>query len=138
MRPFLVLASVLLTLAPAVRGAPAVDPVLTKGLQVCLTNGVEACVWTWYADRPKLAAEIKDKIAALTKDLGNVIDTEVVTVQPLTKRITRFYVAIYFARRPLWLRVDRYAGTDQSFFLPLKFSLEPDDILPGYITEFPP
>jgi hypothetical protein len=138
MRPSLVLASVLLAFAPVVRGAPAADPVLTKGLQVCLTNGIEACVLTWYADRPKLATETKDKIAGYTKDLGNVIDTEVVTVQPITKRLTRFYVAIYFARRPLWLRVDRYAGSDQSFFLPLKYSIELDDILPGYITEFPP
>ena len=138
MRPFLVLASALLALAPAAHGAPAADPVLTKGLQVCLTNGVETCVMTWYADRPKLATETKDKIAAYTKDLGNVIDAEVVTVQPITKRLTRFYVAIYFARRPLWLRVDRYTGSDQSFFLPLKYSVELDDILPGYITDFPP
>ena len=138
MRPSLVLASVLLALAPAVRGAPAADPVLTKGLQVCLTNGIEACVLNLYADRPKLAVEIRDKIVAYTKDLGNVIDTEVVTVQPITRRLTRFYVAIYFARRPLWLRGDRYTGSDQSFFLPLKYSAELDDILPGYITEFPP
>lgn len=138
MRPNIVLASLLLTLASAAHGAPAADPVLTKGLQVCLTNGVEACVLNWYADRPKLAAETRDKIAAFTKDLGNVFDTEVVTVQPITKRLTRFYVAIYFTRRPLWLRVDRYTGSDQSFFLPLKYSLDPDDILPGYVTEFPP
>jgi hypothetical protein len=138
MRPLLVLVSAVLALTPMVRGAPAADPVLTKGLQVCVTNGIDACVLTWYADRPALSTQTKEKLAAFTKELGNVIDTEVVTIQPITKRYSRIYVAIYFVRRPLWIRLDRYTSADQSFYLPPRYSLDPDEILPGYITEFPP
>ena len=137
MRSTLLLACVILVLAPALRATQTPDPVLTKGLQVYMTNGLEACLWVWYADRPKLAAEMKDKVSAVTKDFGEVIDTEIVAIQPISKRITRYYVGIYFARRPLWIRVERYTGSDnKSIFLPLKFSLEADDILPGYLIDF--
>lgn len=137
MRSTILLACVILALAPALRAAQTPDPVLTKGLQVYMTNGLEACLWVWYADRPKLAAEMKDKVAAVTKDFGEVIDTEIVAIQPISKRITRYYVGIYFARRPLWMRVERYTGSDNKpILLPLKFSLEADDILPGYLIDF--
>ena len=137
MRRYIVLAFVLLALVPAMRAAPPDDPVLVKGLQAYASNGLEACLWVWYADRPKLAAEIKDKLSAVTRDFGNVIDTEVVAVQPISRRVTRFYLGIYFTRRPLWIRLERYTGSDnKTFFLPLKFSLEADEILPGYIADF--
>ena len=137
MRRYIVLGFALLTLMPAMRAAPPDDPVLIKGLQAYVSNGLEACLWVWYADRPKLAAEIKDKLSAVTAGFGNVIDTEVVAVQPISRRVTRFYVGIYFTRRPLWIRLERYTGSDnKTFFLPLKFSLEADEILPGYIADF--
>ena len=137
MRSTLLLVSVILTLAPALRATQTPDPVLTKGLQVYMINGLEACLWVWYADRPKLAAEMKDKVSAVTKDFGEVIDTEIVAIQPISKRIIRYYVGIYFARRPLWIRVERYTGSDnKAIYLPLKFSLEADDILPGYLIDF--
>ncbi len=138
MRSSLALLAALLILAPAVRAIPADDPVLAKTLQICESNGIEAAMLNLYADRPAVAAEMKEKVSALAKGLGNVIDTEVIATHPVGKRVIRYYVAVYFARRPLWLRVDRYLGTDKSFFLPLKFSIEPDDILPAYVTDFPP
>jgi hypothetical protein len=45
-------------------------------------------------------------------------------------------VAIYFTRRPLWIRIDRYTVRDRSFYLPFKYSLEADEILPGSLTDF--
>jgi hypothetical protein len=80
--------------------------------------------------------ELNAKVCAETKNLGDVIDTEVVAIQTISKRITRYYVAIYFARRPLWIRIDRYTGRDHSFYLPFKYSFEGDDILPGSLTDF--
>lgn len=139
MRPHpVVLLLALLLLPPLARAMPADDPVLAKTLQICKTNGLEAAMLNLYADRPVLAAEMKEKVSAVTKGLGNVIDTEVVATHPIGRRIVRFYVAVYFVRRPLWLRIDRYAGSGEPFFLPLQFSLEPDDILPAYVTEYPP
>jgi hypothetical protein len=76
------------------------------------------------------------KLSSATKNLGFVIDTEVVAIQTISKRVTRYYVAINFARRPLWIRIERYMGNDKASYLPLKFSLEPDDFLPGYLTDF--
>ncbi|MDD2765032.1 MAG: hypothetical protein PHE83_13775 [Opitutaceae bacterium] len=108
----------------------------TKGLQACVTNNLEACLGIWYAGYPKLAAEMNAKVSAATKNLGNVIDTEVVATQTISKRVTRYYAAIYFARRPLWIRIERYTSGEGSFYLPLKYSFEPDEILPGYLTDF--
>ncbi len=138
MRPFIACAIWILLLAPAVRAAPNPDPALANGLQACVTNGLQAGLYLWYADQPRVAAELDAKTAAVTKGLGSVIDTEVVAVQTVSKRVTRYYVAVYFMQRPLWLEIQRYAGRDHSTFLPLKFSLDPDAILPGYLTDFLP
>jgi hypothetical protein len=79
---------------------------------------------------------MRDKLFPVTRDLGDVIDSEVVNIQVISKRVTRYYVAVYYTRCPVWIRIERYSSRDKSFYLPLKFSLNPDDILPGYVTEF--
>lgn len=123
-------------LPTALRAVPPADPLLTQGLQTCLTNGLEDGVRAWYPDRPELGAEMSRQVLGETQRLGTLIDTEVVTVQSISKRVTRYYFAIYFTRSPLWVRIDRYENRDKSFFMPLKCSTNPDDILPGYVTEF--
>lgn len=125
----------LLLLAPA-RAAQAPDPVLVQGLQTFVSNGIEAGLRVWFSDRPELGAEMREALLKATRNLGPIIDTEIVAVQPVSKRVKRYYVAIYFNRCPLWLRVERYENADRAFYLPLRFSTNPDEVLPGYITEF--
>ena len=128
--------SILLFLTPAVRAAEPPDPVLLEGLQTFVANGIDAGLRVWYLDRPELAAEMREQLFKATKNFGTIIDTEVVAVQPVSKRVKRYYVAIYFTRCPLWLRVERYQNGERAFYLPLRFSTNPDEVLPGYITEF--
>jgi hypothetical protein len=115
---------------------PPSDPVLAQGLQTCVVNGVDAGIRLWYSDRPDLAADMSAKVSNESARLGPIIDSEIVAAQTVSKRVTRYYVALYFNRSPLWIRIDRYEGRDKTFFLPLKCSVNPDEILPGYITEF--
>jgi hypothetical protein len=126
----------LFVVTPALRAAQTPDPVLVEGLQTFATNGIEAGLRVWYSDRPELGAEMKDALLRATRTLGPIIDTEIVAIQPVSKRVRRYYVAIYFHRCPLWLRVERYQNGDRTFYLPLRFSTNPDEVLPGYITEF--
>jgi hypothetical protein len=132
---FLLLVATFLV-ASVLRAAEAPDPVLLNGLKAYEANGPDAATIIWFADRPALAAEMKDQLFRATQNLGQVIDTEVVAIQPVSKRVTRYYVAVYFTRCPLWMRVERYASHDKAFYLPLRFSINPDEILPGYLTEF--
>ena len=125
-----------LFMASVGRAAPLIDSALQQGLQTCLDNGVESGVHAWYADRPELGAEMSAKVIGAAAKLGNVIDTEVVQIQAISKRVTRYYVAIYFTRSPLWVRIERYQSENKAFFLPLRCSTNPDDILPAYVTEF--
>ncbi len=136
MRPAPLLIAAALLLTPAVRAAPSTDPVLLQGLRAFVANGPQACLAVWYPGQTELAAEAMSRITAATKNLGVAFDTEIVAIQPISRRVTRYYLAVYFNRRPLWIRIERYAGPDQARFLPLKLSLDPDDILPGYLTEF--
>ncbi len=132
---------VVLTLAPFVRPAQTVDPVLANGLKACETSGLQACFDIWYAGRPghpEMNAELNAKVTAETADLGGVFATEVVAIQTISKRVTRYYVAIYFVRRPLWIRIDRYASRDRAFYLPFKYSFEADEILPISLTDLVP
>ena len=136
MRFVIPLLALLFALTVPLRAAQAPDPTLTLGLQTCVSNGIDAGVRTWYADHTGLAAEMSATLGAAAAKLGTIIDSEVVAAQPVSKRVTRFYVALYFSRSPLWIRIDRYQSANKTFFLPLKCSVNPDEILPGYITEF--
>ena len=127
---------VLAVLTSALPAAQSPDPVLVEGLQTFATNGIEAGIRVWYSDRPELGAEMRELLFKSSRNLGAIIDTEIVAVQLVSKRVTRYYVAIYFTRCPLWLRVERYQNQDRAFYLPLRVSANPDEILPGYITEF--
>jgi hypothetical protein len=130
------LATILLLVIAPLRAAQAPDPVLIQGLQTFVSNGIEAGLRVWFSDRPQLGAEMRDQLVKATQNFGSIIDTEIVAVQPVSKRVTRYYVAIYFNRCPLWLRVERYQNGDRAFYLPLRFSTNPDEVLPGYVTEF--
>lgn len=136
MRTALVLVSFLLGIVSTGRAAQAPDPVLLEGLRSLQANGLEAGLRVWFADRGELAREMQQALQAATANFGDIIDTEVVSVQTVSQRVTRYYVAIYFQRCPVWLRVERYTSRERAFFLPLKFSTNPDVILPGYVTEF--
>lgn len=135
MRFALVLALFFTGLFSSVRAAAAPDPVLVEGLRSLQANGLEAGLRVWFADRGELAREMQQRLTSATAGMGDIIDTEVVAIQSVSQRVTRYYVAIYFQRAPLWLRVERYASRERAFFLPLKFSFDPDVILPGYVTE---
>jgi hypothetical protein len=136
MRLLAVVFLLLIVSPPAARAAQAPDPVLVNGLHAFAANGIEAGLRVWFSDRPDLGAEMRELLFKTTRTLGSIIDTEIVAVQLVSKRVTRYYVAIYFTRCPLWLRVERYQNQDRAFYLPLRVSTNPDEILPGYITEF--
>jgi hypothetical protein len=136
MRALTALIPLLVLSTPTLHAAQTPDPVLAEGLQNFVSNGIEAGLRTWYSDRPELVPEMRELILKTTGNLGTIIDTEIVAVQPVSKRVTRYYVAIYFTRCPLWLRVERYQNGERAFYLPLRVSTNPDTILPGYITEF--
>jgi hypothetical protein len=136
MRSLSILAITCLTLCPSIDAAESADPILLKGLTAWVENGADAGLRTWYSDRPALAFQMKEKLLPAISDLGTVIDSEVVAIQPISQRVTRYYVVVYFTHAPLWMRVERYASDITAFYLPLKFSTDPDRILPGYITEF--
>jgi hypothetical protein len=136
MRSLSLLFVVCLILRISASAAEVADPALVNGLNAWSQNGVEAGLRTWYSNRPELEFEMKEKLLLATQDLGTVIDTEVVAIQRISTRVTRYYVAVYFTRTPLWLMVERYASDQTAFYLPLKFSTDPDRILPGYLTEF--
>ena len=136
MRILPLLSVVLALIAPTLRAAQAPDPVLVEGLQTFVSNGIEAGLRVWYSDRPEVGAEMRDLLFRSTRNLGSIIDTEIVAVQSVSRRVTRYYVAIYFSRCPLWLRVERYQNQERAFYLPLRISTNPDEILPGYVTEF--
>jgi hypothetical protein len=135
MRTLLVLVSLFALLAAPLRAAHTPDPVLVAGLNAWVANGPVAGLDTWYADRPALSGELKPAVLDATKHLGALLDSEVVAIQQISKRVTRYYVAIYYARSPLWIRVERYSNGERTFYFPLRYSTNPDTILPGYLTE---
>jgi len=137
MRVFLVsLGLVFAAFTAPLRAAAAPDAALTQGLQTCVSNGIDAGVRLWYTDRQDLGAEMSNRVLAASAKLGPIVDSEIVATQTISKRVTRYYLALYFTQGPLWLRLERYESRDKAFYLPLRCSTNPDDILPGYVTDF--
>lgn len=122
---------VFVTLAPAALTAVETDTVLLSGLRACDVNDLRTCIRTWYAHDPKLNEQVQNQLEKVSAGLGDILGTEIVSARDLSKRVRRYYIAVYFDKHPLWLRVDRYNtnGVVQ-ITLPLKYSLAAGEILP--------
>lgn len=93
--------------------------------------GPDALLRSWYGvGNEEKKAELKKRFIAITQDLGEVVDTEVFAPKNLGRHIQRLYGAIYFRKRPLWIRAEYYSIDGQSGFISLEFSRSADDILP--------
>jgi hypothetical protein len=103
-----------------------------SGLQAFRENGPTALLNAWYGsqDDGERIAKIRDRLAAMTRALGPVVDTEVFAPRNLGPRVQRLYGVIYFEKRPLWLRAEHYDVGGRSGFISLEFSLSPEEILP--------
>ena len=103
-----------------------------NGLLAFRENGPNALLNAWYGsqDDGERIAKIRDRLAALARSLGPVIDTEVFAPRNLGPRVQRLYGVIYFEKRPLWLRAEFYDVGGRSGFISLEFSLSPEEILP--------
>jgi len=102
------------------------------GLQAYQANGPDALFNAWYnskADTDKIT-EIRARFTKITQDLGQVVDTQVFVPHNLGSHVQKLYGAIYFEKRPLWLRAEYYSIAGRSGLISLEFSLSPDDILP--------
>ena len=83
----------------------------------------------------KLAEELLEQIGPVAKDLGVVQGAEIVATQRISQKVERYYVAVYYTRRPLWLSLERYVLPDKTTSLGLRFSTDEDKILPSYLTD---
>lgn len=102
------------------------------GLKAFQANGADALLRAWYpdSDDPARLAAMRDKLAKTTRDLGEVMDTQVFAPHALGKHVQRLYGVIYFARRPLWIRAEYYSIGGHRGFISLEYSFSADDILP--------
>lgn len=106
--------------------------VFQNGLRAFQENGPDALLGAWYPtreDNDKIT-KLRERLTAVTRPLGAVLDTEVFTPYKLGSRVQRLYGVIYFEKRPLWLRADYYSINGRDGFVALEFSFSPDDILP--------
>jgi len=101
------------------------------GLQAFQANGPDALLHTWYSDDEQATiASLKKRLLAITSDLGGVIDTEVFAPKEIGRHVQRLYGAIYFQKRPIWLRAEYYMIEGRGGFISLEFSRDAADILP--------
>lgn len=136
MRKLLVLAACLLACRAFCADGVAV---FQAGLQAFQESGPDALLSTWYsgADNADKIAKIRESLTATVRGLGRPIEVEVFAPRDLGSRVQRLYGAIYFEKRPLWLRADYYSVGGRSGFISLEFSIVPDQILP-WVQVSPP
>lgn len=131
----LLLGLFLAVLWPATRAAAQTDVTLATGLQACNVNDLRTCIRTWYAHDPVYTAQLQTQLDKATQQLGDIVGSEIVQTRDLGKRVRRYYIALYYQVRPLWLRVDRYNSDGvRQITLPLKYSVMAEEILPRELT----
>lgn len=106
--------------------------VFEAGLKAFQVNGPDALLATWYPNRDESdhVDALREKISKTTRNLGEVMDTQVFAPYSLGRHVQRLYGVIYFAKRPLWIRAEYYAIGGKSGFISLEYSFNADDILP--------
>jgi hypothetical protein len=132
MKRFLFLLVVLAV--PFVGRSQDVTAPLRQAFDNCSTIGISAFAKTLYPDDLAALKNADASLSILTKGLGANFGGEVVLTVDFSSRVKRCYCVLYFERRPLWICVDFYSINGRSFFLPLKASITPEDVLPASLT----
>jgi hypothetical protein len=101
------------------------------GLLAFQANGPDALLRTWYSDDEQdKIANLRKRFVAVTSNLGEAVDTEIFAPKEIGRHVQRLYGAIYFQKRPVWLRAEYYTIEGRGGFISLEFSRDASDILP--------
>lgn len=94
------------------------------------SNGLMPFAKLLYAGDQKNSQQLVDQLGPLVQSAGDFNSFELLGRRPLTKRVERLVIAIYFDNFPVYMRIDFYENTKGRICLPAKFSREAADILP--------
>lgn len=106
------------------------EPDLNFAFSQLKSNGPVPFARALYEADQDAADELVSRLVPMTKHVGEFTGFEIVSRKFLTKRIERVVVAIYFERRPVYLRVDYYETAKGRVCLPAAVSREAADVLP--------
>ena len=67
---------------------------------------------------------------SIGRDLGILLDHEIIARTPITTRLNRFTIALHFENGPLFMSIDAYQSTQRQLYLRPRFSREITDLLP--------
>ena len=93
-------------------------------------NGLTPFAKMLYPGDQKNSQLLVDQLGPLVQSGGEFIGFELLSRRPLTKRVERLVIAIYFENFPVYMRIDYYENTKGRICLPAKFSKEAAEILP--------
>lgn len=93
-------------------------------------NGLTPFAKLLYSGDQKNSQLLVDQLGPLVQPAGEFIGFELLSRRPLTKRVERLLIAIYFDNFPVYMRIDYYENTKGRICLPAKFSKDAAEILP--------
>lgn len=99
------------------------------------SNGPGPFARALFDPNPGAARQLETQLSPLVANAGGYIGYEVLSHKPLTRRIDRNIVAIYYEKGPVFLRIDSYRSSDQRIFLPAFVSNDADKVLPAEMLE---
>ncbi len=99
------------------------------------SNGAGPFARALFVSNPTAAQQLETQLGPLVSNGGGYIGYDVLSRKPLTSRIDRYIVAIYYEKYPVFLRIDSYRSSEGRLFLPAIVSLDADKILPAETLE---
>lgn len=99
------------------------------------SNGPGPFARALFDPNPAAAHRLETQLTPLVANDGGFIGYEVLSRKPLTSRIDRIVVAIYYEKGPVFLRIDSYRSSEGRIFLPALVSDDADKVLPAETLE---
>ena len=129
--PRLRLLAALLTLLASSIVARGDEPDFKFALDQLSANGSLPFTKKLFAHDLALAQKAASDLDRLiSRDLGILLDHEVIARTPITTRLSRVTIALHFENGPLFMSIDAYQSAQRSLYLRPRFSRELADLMP--------
>ena len=124
--------AIVLLLALAVARMPAqnVETDLSFAVSQLVGNGPVPFARALYPVDDDSYRQLADRLTAITRDAGAAIGFEILSRRLIAQKVERIVIALYYEKRPVYLRVDSYSSPKGRIFLPALVSREAIDVIP--------
>lgn len=110
--------------------AQSSEPNLDFAFEQLKTNGAAPFAKVLYEDNSEEARQLTKHLAPMIESSGEYLGYEILSRRSIGRRLERLVLVAYFAKRPIFLRMDLYESSSTKLCLSTLISREASELLP--------